>query len=174
MLDLPKRSLAGRPAGALLATLGSVLATAALLVPAGAANAAVHLSSESAYTGRSTACPHPKPAGTTCVFRFRASSNGYALRFHGKTAISSWECRNGGGEALLGGKVAGSYRVPLLILQSDGKLLGTVGHGARRVSVTGHIAEAGSKVVLRFHLARGHCVTPKVTLIEGLVPGTGH
>jgi hypothetical protein len=147
-------------------------AIAGVLVSASGALAGVHLSSGSAYTGKSNACPHPKLAGTTCVFKFRASRNGYGLRFVGKTVVSSWACRQGGGQALLGGKVSGNDPLPLLVLGSDGKLQGRAGRGPTRVTAVGHIAEAGTKVVVRFHLAHQHCVTPKITLIEGLIPGS--
>jgi hypothetical protein len=149
----------------------ALVAIAALLLPASAALAGVHLSSGSAYTGRSSACPHPKVPGTTCIFKFHASQNGYGLRFVGKTVVSSWTCRKGGGEALLGGKVSGNDPVPLLVLGSDGKLQGRAGHGPTRVTAAGHIAEAGTKVVVRLRLVHQHCVTPKITLIEGLIPG---
>lgn len=162
---LPRRSR-------VLALAIAAVAIAVVLVPASGALAGVHLSSGSAYTGKSSACPHPKLAGTTCVFKFRASQNGYGLRFVGKTVVSSWACRNGGGQALLGGKVSGNDPLPLLVLGSDGKLQGRAGHGPNRVTAAGHIAEAGTKVVVRFKLAHQHCVTPKITLIEGLIPGS--
>jgi hypothetical protein len=145
---------------------------ASLLTAAGAA-AGVHLSAGSNYTANSSSCHHARPPGTTCEFNFHASSNGYALRLVGRTVVSKWTCGQGGGEALLGGKVAGNDPVPLVILKSNGTLYGSTGHGPNRVSVTGHIAEAGTKAVIRFHLVNRHCVTPKVILIEGVAAHGG-
>jgi hypothetical protein len=143
-----------------------------MLIGTAGASAAVRLTTGSAYSGKSSVCPQPKVPGTTCVFKFKASRNGFGLRFVGHTVVSSWSCKRGnGGAALLGGKVIGNDPVPGLVLQPDGKLYGSTGHGPSKIAVTGHIAEAGTKVVLRFHLVHQHCVSPKVTLIEGLVPG---
>lgn len=156
-----------------LARRGAALATAALLIPAGSALAQVHLSAGSFYSGKSTACHRPTTPGTRCVFTFRASHGGFALRLVGATVVSTWECRHGGGQALLGGKASGNVPVPLLSLQADGKLSGAGGTGRQKIAVSGHIAEAGTKVVLRFHLVHQHCVTPKVTLFEGLAAAHG-
>ena len=166
---------AARARARTIAARAAILALAALLMSGAVATASVRLTTGAIYSGKSTACVHPKPKGTSCVFSFRAGSNGYGLGFVEKrTVISSWSCRKGGGEALFGGKVAGHVRVPVLLLQPDGELLGSVGSGPNRVSASGHIAEAGTKVVLRLHLAHGHCVTPKITLIEGIIPGAAH
>ncbi len=134
----------------------------------------MHLSAGSVYTGKSTACHRPTMPGTTCVYTFRASDGGFALRLIGKTVVSTWACRHGGSEALLGGKASGNVPVPLLNLQSNGALSGSGGSGRQKIAVTGHIAEAGTKVVIRFHLVHQHCVTPKVTLFEGLAARGGH
>jgi hypothetical protein len=96
------------------------------------------------------------------------------LLFVGATVVSRWACRQGGGEALLGGKVNGNDPVPLLRLQSNGKLYGSDGSGPNEVAVTGYIAEAGTKAVIRFQLIHQHCVSPKVTLIEGAVGRGAH
>jgi hypothetical protein len=171
----PIRRSAGGPASyALIARRAGALAVAGLLVATGSALAAVRLTTGATYVGKSTACHRPTAPGTSCTFSFHASRNGFGLRFVGPTVVSSWACRKGGGEALLGGKVAGNDPVPSLILRSDGTLYGSAGSGPNRVRVTGHIAEAGTKVVITFHLAHGHCVTPKVTLIEGPVAPGGH
>jgi hypothetical protein len=144
------------------------------LIAAGGALAAVRLTTGAAYTGKSSACQGPKLPGTTCVFSFRASHNGFGLRFVGPTVVSRWTCRHGGGQALLGGKVQGNDPVPSLILNANGELQGNAGSGPNKVAVTGHIAEAGTKVTLKFHLVHQHCVTPRVTLIEGVVAQGGH
>jgi hypothetical protein len=133
----------------------------------------VRLTTGAAYSGKSSACQHPTVPGATCVFSFRASRNGWGLRFVGATVVSSWSCPHGGGQALLGGNVIGNDPVPSMTLRSNGKLYGRAGHGPSKVVVTGHIAEAGTKVVLTFHLVKQHCVSPKVTLIEGVVAHGG-
>jgi hypothetical protein len=134
----------------------------------------VHLTTTATYTGKSSVCQHATIPGTTCVFTFRASSRGFALRFVGETVVSSWVCRQGGGEALLGGKVNGNDPVPLLRLQSNGHLYGSYGRGPTEVAVNGYIAEAGTEAVIRFHLVHQHCFTPKVTLVEGMVTRGAH
>ena len=156
-----------------LARRSTALAAATFLIAAGSALAQVHLSAGSYYSGKSTTCDHPTTPGTRCVFTFRASHGGFALRLVGPTVVSTWECRHGGGEALLGGNASGNVPVPLLNLQGDGTLSARGGSGRQAISVTGHIAEAGTKVVLRFHLVHQHCVTPKVTLFEGLAAAHG-
>jgi hypothetical protein len=179
-LNDPTLASAVRPATAdpkrvgLVARRSTVLAVVALLMGAGSALSAVRLTTHAFYTGNSSVCQRGAVPGTSCQFRFLASSNGFALRFVGHTVVSSWTCRKGTREALLGGKVAGNDPVPLLILRSDGTLYGGAGSGANQVTATGHIAEAGTKVVVRFHLVHRHCVSPKVTLIEGFVPRVGH
>jgi hypothetical protein len=151
----------------MIARRAGALACVGLLVAVGGAAAAVRLTTGAAYSGKSRVCHRPTTPGTTCVFNFRASHNGFGLRFVGPTVVSSWTCRKGSREALLGGRVSGNDPVPSLILRSDGTLYGSAGSRPNKVRVTGHIAEAGTKVVLTFHLAHGHCVSPKVTLIEG-------
>jgi hypothetical protein len=92
----------------------------------------------------------------------------------GETVVSSWICRQGGGQALLGGKVSGHDPVPLLRLRSNGNLYGSGGSGPNEVAVTGYIAEAGTKAVVHFHLVHRGCSSPKVTLIEGVVAHGAH
>jgi hypothetical protein len=149
------------------------LAVAALLVAAGGAAAAVRVTVGAAYTGKSSGCQRAATPGTTCSFTFRASRNGWALRFVGPTVVSSWNCRQGGGEALLGGKANGNDPVPLVKLRPNGTLYGHAGSGPSKVAVSGHIAEAGTKVVITFHLVSQHCVSPRETLIEGVAANGG-
>jgi hypothetical protein len=156
-----------------LARRSAALAAAALLLSAGTALAQVHLSAGSYYSGKSPACHRSGAPGTRCFFTFRASHGGFVLRLVGPTVVSTWECRRGGGEALLGGKASGNVPVPLLSLQADGQLSGRTGAGRQKIAVTGHIAEAGTKVVLRFQLVHQHCVTPKIVLFEGLAAAHG-
>jgi hypothetical protein len=115
--------------------------------------------------------------GTTCVFKFRASSDGLSLRFVGKTVIDGWGCNGGGGEALLGGSVKGADPIPLVKLKSGGVLYGRViGRSRRTITVTGRIAKGGSVAVLTFHSAVSggsvKCATAPVTL-TATTPGSG-
>jgi hypothetical protein len=145
-----------------------------MLVAAGSALATVHLTTGATYTGKSGACHGATIPGTTCVFTFRASPRGFALLFAGETVVSSWACPQGGGQALLGGKVNGNDPIPVLRLGSNGSLYGSDGSGPDEVAATGYIAEAGTKAVIRFRLVHQHCTSPKVTLIEGVVRHGGH
>jgi hypothetical protein len=164
-----RRPRAGRRSAGSIARSAAALAVAALLTAAAGASAAVHLTTGATYTGKSSACQQATIPGTTCVFAFRASARGFALRFVGETVVSSWACPHGGGEALLGGKVNGNDPIPLLRVRSNGDLYGSAGSGPSEVAVSGYIAEAGTKAVVRFHLVHQHCVSPRVTVIEGLV-----
>jgi len=117
-----------------LARRSTALAAATFLIAAGSALAQVHLSAGSYYSGKSTTCDHPTTPGTRCVFTFRASHGGFALRLVGPTVVSTWECRHGGGEALLGGNASGNVPVPLLNLQGDGTLSARGGSGRQAMS----------------------------------------
>jgi hypothetical protein len=169
-----RRPRGGAGVAGSIACRAAALALSALVVAAGSAWATVHLTTGATYTGKSSVCQRATVPGTTCVFTFRASSRGFALRFVGQTVVSSWACRQGASEALLGGKVNGNDPVPLLSLQSNGHLSGKAGSGPSEVTATGYIAEAGTKAVVRFHLVRQHCESPKLTLIEGLVARGAH
>ena len=138
-----------------------VVAFAAMLVPAAVAFAAARLKPRALYTGKSSACGSTV-AGTTCVFRFRASADGRSLRFVGKTVIDTWGCRGGGGEALLGGELrnARPTPIPVVKVKANGALYGTVGYTLRPTmappahytsTVTGHLAKAGKATVITFH-----------------------
>ena len=85
--------------------------------------AAARLTHGALYTGRS--CSSSGIPRTTCVFKFRAASDGLSLRFVGATVIDAWGCRAGGGEALLGGEVKGATPIPRVKLQAHGKLYGS-------------------------------------------------
>jgi hypothetical protein len=137
------------------------VASAAMLVAAAGALAAGTLKPGALYTGKSSACGS-SVAGTTCVFRFRASADGRSLRFVGKTVIDTWRCRGGGGEALLGGtlKNAKPTPIPVVRVRANGALYGSVGYTLRPTgappahytsSVTGHLANAGREAVITFH-----------------------
>lgn len=78
----------------------AALAVAGLLVATAGALAATRLSAGALYTGRS--CSSSRISRTTCVFKFRGSSDGRSLGFVGATVVDTWRCRRGGGEALLG------------------------------------------------------------------------
>ena len=157
---------------------GAGLAIVGLLVAAASALAAAHFRPGAVYTGKTSACGSTIP-GTTCIVRFRASTDGRSLGFDGKTVIDTWGCRGGGGEALLGGKARGATPIPLLGLRADGTLYGSVGYVLRPTSappeqftstVTGHLARAGKAAVVTFHNAlksgRSPCATQPVTITE--------
>lgn len=141
----------------------SALAIAALLVAVSGAVAAVHFAPGGVYTGKS--CQGDAGlAGATCVYKFRASHNGLTLRFVGKTVVSTWICHGGGGEALLGGKLHGAAPVPFVKLRSNGTLYGSAARDGNKVSVSGHLANAGRTAVIKFHMH--NCVGPEVTLTK--------
>ena len=157
---------------------GAGLAVAGLLVAAAGALAAAHFRPGALYVGKSSACGSTVP-GTTCMFRFRASTDGRSLRFDGKTVIDTWGCRGGGGEALLGGKARDATPIPLIRLRADGTLHGSVGYVLRPTSappehytstVTGHLSRAGKAAVITFHISfnssRSPCATQPVTITE--------
>lgn len=159
---------------------------AVLLVTAAGAFAAAHFRPGALYTGKGAACGSTVP-GTTCVFRFRASSDGRSLRFVGQTVIDGWGCRGGGGEALLGGKARNATPIPLLRLRTGGSLYGSVGYVLRPTSappehytstVTGHLSRAGRAAVITFHISSPSarpCATQPVMLTEsGTAVGGPH
>lgn len=152
--------------------LGGVLAAAALATAAASAQATVHLSAGAYFAGKSSACHRPTTPGATCKFIFRAVSGGFGLRFVGHTVVSRWSCPKRSREALLGGNVSGNLPVPQLSLASDGTLSGRAGTPPNRVTASGRIGEAGTKVIVTFRHAR--CTSPRVTLIEGAAPPGGH
>ena len=154
------------------------MAIAGLLVAAAGALAAAHFRPGALYTGKDSACGSRVP-GTTCMFRFRASTDGGSLRFDGKTVIDTWGCRGGGGEALLGGKAKDATPIPLISLRANGTLHGSAGYVLRptsappehyRSTVTGHLSRAGKGAVIIFHISfnssRSPCATQPVTITE--------
>jgi len=152
---------------ALLLTLMFVAATGAALgtSEAGLKPGALYTSAAKTCTGI--------PADTTCVFKFRASSDGRSLQFVGKTAVDTWHCNGGGGEAFLGGKFKDATPIPPVKLSTGGtlysSLLATSSSGNKyTVKVTGHIANGGAAAVLTFHSipvsGTVKCATPPVTL----------
>ena len=155
------------------------LAVAGLLVAAAGAMAAARLTPGALYTGRS--CSSSGLPRTTCVFKFRAASDGRSLQFVGATVVDTWRCHGGGGEALLGGEVKGATPIPRVKLQANGKLFGSVNYVLPRTqsaparyksTVTGHLANHGESVVVTFHntyiSSSGNqpCVTQPVTLAK--------
>jgi hypothetical protein len=155
---------------------GAGLAVALLLLMAALALAAAQFRPGALYTGKGSACGSTVP-DTTCVFRFRASTDGRSLRSVGKTVIDTWGCRGGGGEALLGGKIKGATPIPVIKLRADGSLRGSVAYVFRPTSappehitstVTGHLSHAGKAAVITFrmtfHSSRSPCVTRPVTI----------
>lgn len=160
---------------------GVALALSAALLVTASAFAAVSLKSGAIYTGKSPSCSEGAIAGTTCVFKFRASGNGRSLQFIGKPVVDGWGCGAGGGEALLGGKLKSSTPtpIPLAKIHANGSLSGSVSYVMRptagpvshyKSSVTGHLSNGGKAVVITFRntLTSGHtsqpCATQPVTL----------
>jgi hypothetical protein len=158
----------------------TAVALVAMLVAASGAFAAVRLAGGKLYTGKDADCGS-SVAGTTCVFKFRASSNGRSLRFVGKPVIDTWRCNGGGGEAILGGKLKNMTPtpIPVVTLRKNGTLYGSVTYTIRptsappehfRSAVTGHLANAGKKAVVTFHntylsgAGNQPCATLPVTL----------
>ena len=111
-----------------------MLAVLVVLVAASSALAAAHFRAGASYTGKT--CQSTQVKGTTCVYRFRASSNGTTLKFVGTTGVTGWGCNGGGGEALLGGKHEGADALPVIKVQPKGTLYGSAGKGDAEVSVT--------------------------------------
>lgn len=159
---------------------GAALALPALLATGAVALAAAHFLSGATYTGRDSYCSS-RVDGTTCEFRFHASTDGRSMRFVGKTVIDSWRCRNGGGEALLGGKVKGATPIPLVKVRANGTLYGSASYTFRptqappqhyKAVVTGHLGNSGKTAVITFHntyiSSHGNqsCATQPVTLAE--------
>jgi hypothetical protein len=155
------------------------LAVAGVLVAAAGAMAAARLTPGALYTGRS--CSSSGLPRTTCVFKFRAASDGRSLQFVGPTVIDTWRCHGGGGEALLGGEHKGAAPIPRVKLQANGKLFGSVNYVLPRThsaparyksTVTGHLANHGESAVVTFHdtyiSSSGNqpCVTEPVTLAK--------
>ena len=166
---------------------GAVLAIVGLLVAGASALAAAHFRSGALYAGKDADCGSSVP-GTTCVFKFRASTDGRSLRFVGKTVIDTWGCGNGGGEALLGGKARFATPIPLVKLSNDGTLHGSMGYVFRPTGappehntsrVTGHISRAGKAAVITFHMSSSSssrsCSTLPVMITEpGSALGGAH
>ena len=158
----------------------AAIAVCGMLVTAASAFAATKLVGGARYTGKSAACAGPASA-TTCTFHFRASKNGGSMRFFGKPVVDVWGCSGGGGEALLGGKLKGlkPTPIPVVNVRSKGSLFGSLRYTFKptsaplehfKVTVTGHLANAGRKAVIVFHntylSSHGNstCSTPTVTL----------
>lgn len=140
----------------------AALAVVALLVAAGVALAAAHFRAGAVYTSKS--CQNPGVHGTTCAYKFRASTDGGKLKFVGTTVITTWGCNDGGGEALLGGKHDGADPLPVVKVKTRGALYGSAGNGQNEVTVTGHLAGSGKTAVVTFHLINQGCLTAPVTL----------
>jgi hypothetical protein len=155
------------------------LAVLGLLVSAAGALAAARFTPGALYTGRG--CSSSGIPRTTCVFKFRATSDGRSLRFVGVTVVDTWRCNGGGGEALLGGEVKGATPIPRVRLRANGQLFGSVDYLLRRTqgaparyksTVTGHLTHAGRSAVVTFHntyvSSSGNqpCATQPVTLTK--------
>jgi hypothetical protein len=171
-------AMTGRTSGYKRLIRSGTLAIGVLLVAAAAALATVHFRSGALYTGKSSACGSSVP-GTTCVFKFRAAIGGMSLKFAGKTVIDTWDCGNGGGEALLGGKAQGVTPIPVIKLHADGTLHGSVAYVLTPTGappqhytswVTGHLSRAGKAAKVTFHIKfkgdRSPCSTQPVLLTE--------
>ncbi len=152
-----------RPWGA-VGGRGLALAFVALLVAAASALAAAHFAPGALYTGR--ACQRTDVKGSTCVFKFQASTNGESLHFTGETVITTWGCHGGGGEALLGGQLQYADPIPVVRLGPSGALHGSAGSGQRKVSVSGHLTNGGAGALITFHLVTARCATEQVTLTK--------
>src|SRR5438105_3160765 len=106
-----------------IVTIAALLvAFAAASIAAASASTGVHLVPSALYTSQAGSCTSPGPA-LSCVFRFRASADGESLAFVGTTAVNTWSCNGGGGEALLGGKKG--EPIPRVTVASSGKLSGS-------------------------------------------------
>jgi hypothetical protein len=140
------------------------LATTVLLVVTAAALAVVRFAPSALYTGKSCSSLTGLP-GATCTMKFRASRDGKTLRYVGETAVSTWGCKGGGGEALLGGKLRGADPIPELTVRPTRAIYGSTGTGARRITVTGTLAKGGRSAVITFHAGGPYdCRTPILTL----------
>jgi hypothetical protein len=141
-------------------------ATILLLVVTAVALAGVRFAPAAVYTGKSCSSISGLP-GATCTMKFRASRDGKTLRYVGETAVSTWICKGGGGEALLGGKVKGATPVPELSVRSTRAIFGSTGTGGKRVTVTGRLAKGGRRAVITFHTGGpSDCRIPNLTLRE--------
>src|SRR5580765_6194713 len=94
---------------------------AAASTAAATTSADVHLVPGALYASQA-GCTSPGP-GLSCVVKFRASADGNSLAFDGTTAVNTWSCNGGGGEALLGGKKG--EPIPRISVASNGKLSGS-------------------------------------------------
>src|ERR1700722_1860392 len=96
---------------------------------------AAHPVAGAVYTGNSGKCA--AQIRQQCVYKFRVSSDARTLRYIKKSkAVSLWECRGGGGEAIFGsGKY--DYRIPTAQIHSNGTFSGTSGAGSRKLLITG-------------------------------------
>lgn len=158
---------------------GFVLAVIGLLLVAGTALAAAHFAPGRKYTAKSPPCsPHAIP-NTSCTFVFKASTDGRSLKFIGKTVVDTWSCRNGGGEALLGGKARYATPIPNIVVGSGGKLSGSVQYVFRPTSappehhtysVTGLLSRSGKSATITLHDkvngSRSGCTVGPITLTE--------
>ncbi len=149
-----------------VARRSGALALTLLLVVSAVALAGVRFAPGALYTGKSCSSITGLP-GATCTMKFRASRDGKTLRYIGKTAVSTWTCKGGGGEALLGGKVKGATPVPKLTVRPTRAIHGSTGTGGRRVTVTGTLAKGGRSALITFHTGgSSDCRIPKLTLHE--------
>ena len=142
------------------------LATIVLLVVTAVAVASVRFAPGAIYTGKSCSSITGLP-GATCTMKFRAGREGKTLRYVGETAVSTWICKGGGGEALLGGKVKGATPVPELSVRATRAIYGSTGTGGKRVTVTGTLAKGARSAVITFHMGGpSDCRIPNLTLRE--------
>jgi hypothetical protein len=156
-----------------VARRGATLAAGLLLLAVTVALAAPHFTKRALYLGRTCNQTSGLPAGAGCVLHFQASRTGATLRFTGDTAVSTWRCKGGGGEALIGGelvingKLVHGTLVPQLTVKPDRTIYGSTGSGSKRVYVTGHLGFAGKSATILFHSGGPYdCVLPVITLKE--------
>jgi len=140
-----------------VAALGCV---ASLTLPAVASGA--HAVAGATYTGNSGKCA--TSIRQQCLFKFRVSSNGQTLRYVKKgTAISSWTCQGGGGEAVFGSG-PNDTRIPAAHIRASGAFSGHRGTGTHLVRITGSFSKSGKRATLKFLLPNQHCHTSLLTL----------
>lgn len=177
-IDAAIRPPSGSVGAVRLVRNGAALALVAVLAMAVVALAAAHFQPGATYQGKDGYCSSNVP-GTTCEFKFQASSDGRLLRFVGRTVIDAWGCSNGGGEALLGGKMEGATPIPPVQVRASGALYGSVMYTFRptqapvehlKASVTGHLGTSGKTVTIALHMSSQAnsrpCSTQPVTLAE--------
>src|SRR5579862_2847972 len=156
------------PRPSVAATATALVMLVCATVASASSMTAIHFGSNHLYIGRSPSCAAgaTKAAGYSCTFRFHADATGTQLTFVGTTAIDTWGCRGGGGEALLGGAARYASPNPVITVTATGTLHGSTGNGKKDIFVTGTLTRSGMTAVIVFHGRVDNCVTRSVTLSE--------